>query len=609
MAGKAKTAEDKLLRFQAKYPDDKLNAYVLTYLGDIAMDNVDTAAAVKCFRECLERFPDGRLQDDCRFGLARALERRDQYDEAERLYRAVAGKPENTLADDAQFHLAVLLYITGKYTASIETYSAFETKFVESRWRPKARLGRGWALMKLGRLKDAESAFRELFDTPGVETEISVEAGYWLGMVRREQEDWPGAAETFEKLLAKDPPAEMAAEAALVRGRILQRLRLSDQALIMYDMVIEKYPKSRQHPQALLSAARLRAELRQLSDSAALYERFVEQYPDTPQLESALYQWAWVLSDQGKQSESAELFERLRKNYGQRRYGADATFRLAQRALDAKDYQRAGKMVDEVLAGRPDDRTRENAMYLRGRIAVAQEQWRQVAGAFEALLEAFPETSNKLQAEFWIAEATYRQEDYQQAARLFDQLAEQIRGRPEQWLAAVLLRQAQILSQKGDWSGAYAIASKIEAKYPNFKQLHEADYLIGRCRHARADFQGARGAFRKVIRSKTGEKTETAAMAQWMIGETFFHQKDYKTALRAYLRMEILYDYPTWQAAALLQAGKCREKLGQRHEAAKLYKRVLKVYPDTIFAKMAEKRAADNPANSLTPEAGRVRRR
>ena len=34
--------------------------------------------------------------------------------------------------------------------------------------------------------------------------------------------------------------------------------------------------------------------------------------------------------------------------------------------------------------------------------------------------------------------------------------------------------------------------------------------------------------------------TETAAMAQWMIGETFFHQNNYDEALRAYSRVEIL---------------------------------------------------------------------
>ena len=79
-------------------------------------------------------------------------------------------------------------------------------------------------------------------------------------------------------------------------------------------------------------------------------------------------------------------------------------------------------------------------------------------------------------------------------------------------------------------------------------------------------------------------------MAQWMIGESFFHQKNYEAALREYLRLEILYAYPTWQAGALLQAGKCRQQLGEAKEAADLYQRILKNYPNTTFAGEAAQR-------------------
>jgi len=57
-------------------------------------------------------------------------------------------------------------------------------------------------------------------------------------------------------------------------------------------------------------------------------------------------------------------------------------------------------------------------------------------------------------------------------------------------------------------------------------------------------------------------------MAQWMIGESYLHQKKYHDAIRAYLRGEGLYDFPKWQAVSLLQAGKCYEALGQWREAA-----------------------------------------
>jgi len=85
-------------------------------------------------------------------------------------------------------------------------------------------------------------------------------------------------------------------------------------------------------------------------------------------------------------------------------------------------------------------------------------------------------------------------------------------------------------------------------------------------------------------------------MAQWMIGESFFHQKNYEAALREYLRLEILYAYPTWQAGALLQAGKCHELLGETKEAGELYQRILKTYPNTPFAEQAQGRL-QNPGS------------
>ena len=92
-----------------------------------------------------------------------------------------------------------------------------------------------------------------------------------------------------------------------------------------------------------------------------------------------------------------------------------------------------------------------------------------------------------------------------------------------------------------------------------------------------------------MILSAAGAKTETAAMAQWMIGETYFHQKNYQAALREYLRLEILYAYPDWQAAALLEAGKCHQRLGEATQAAELYRQILKDYSKTSFAEQAAK--------------------
>jgi TolA-binding protein len=107
---------------------------------------------------------------------------------------------------------------------------------------------------------------------------------------------------------------------------------------------------------------------------------------------------------------------------------------------------------------------------------------------------------------------------------------------------------------------------------------------------SRAEFDQARGAYERVIRSTTGAKTETAAMAQWMIGETFFMEEKYNSAIKAYLRVEALYSYPRWQAAALLQAGKCHEMIGQWTEAVALYSQIVNDYAATTIAAKADQR-------------------
>ena len=136
-----------------------MNSYVLPYLGDVALSAGDAAKAAAYFRDGLKRFPEGRLQDDCRFGLGRALEKQNQTEEAERLYLAMAGKPASRLADAAQFHLGALQYAAGRYDQAVESFSAFEGRLAASSWQPNARLGCGMSLLKLNRPAEAAKQF------------------------------------------------------------------------------------------------------------------------------------------------------------------------------------------------------------------------------------------------------------------------------------------------------------------------------------------------------------------------------------------------------------------------------------------------------------------
>ena len=79
-------------------------------------------------------------------------------------------------------------------------------------------------------------------------------------------------------------------------------------------------------------------------------------------------------------------------------------------------------------------------------------------------------------------------------------------------------------------------------------------------------------------------------MAQWMIGESFFHQKRLEEALAAYQRCQRNFNCATWQAASLLQAGKCQQLLGRVGEAQAAYREVTADFGESSFAQEAGER-------------------
>ncbi len=96
----------------------------------------------------------------------------------------------------------------------------------------------------------------------------------------------------------------------------------------------------------------------------------------------------------------------------------------------------------------------------------------------------------------------------------------------------------------------------------------------------------------------TRHQGPTAARAQFQIGQCLFARQRYKDAVRELLKVDILYAYPQWSAAALYEAGRCFEKLSQTAEARQQFKTVIDKYGDTRWAALASKRMATATAES-----------
>jgi TolA-binding protein len=399
------------------------------------------------------------------------------------------------------------------------------------------------------------------------------------------------SAATFERVLRDYSDSPLAAEAAMMRGQALAQQGEHNAALAAYRLVIDKHTESPQLPAALLAAGRLYDSLDQDHEAAELLARLVSDFPDFAQRDTAIYALGWALADQEKHDEAQAQFAKLTDDFPASPYWADATYRLAQHAARQKDHARAAELADRIIAAQCPAEIHEHALYLRGQSAAALGQWNDVTQQMEKLLEEHAATKFRPQAEFWLAEADFRQNEFARAREKFERLAD-AEDLDQRWALQVPLRIVQCLVQERRWAEAIERAEAAIADEANDGQRHEFDYLIGRALASQGKLADARAAYERARAAPHAAGSETAAAAQWLIGEAFFHQKNYAAALAAYQRCSGHSGHPRWQAAGLLQAGKCRLLLGQTQLAIADFQKLADELGDTPYAAEARQRLA-----------------
>ncbi|MBX7075337.1 MAG: tetratricopeptide repeat protein [Pirellulales bacterium] len=450
----------------------------------------------------------------------------------------------------------------------------------DNAWIATAQLAE--AALAAGETDFAEELFGRL-TVDGAPAEFVARGLFGQARIAARAEKYEAADECLAELSKRCPESPLEGDAALLRAGVLEKLDRIDEALHLYLQVRRTREGTPLAARATYGAARAHRRARQYAEAANLLAELVELSDPPGGRDQLLYEQGLTLVQLEQIDGAAKVFNHIHCDHRDSAHWADATYRLAEFSQRKGDYDAAGQLLEDLLNEPQAKALWDYALYLRGQIAAEQGEWTKSADLMERLLADCPESKLRPEAKFWRAEALFRAGDVEGARRAFDRLAGELADHPTSWQPTVRLRRAQLMVAQKDWPGAQELLEGFDSEYPEFQQQHEVDYLRGRCLANDALFEEAREAYRQATRSAAG-KTETAAMAQWMIGETYFHQKNYRAAIKEYLRVEILYAFPTWQAAALLQAGKCHELLGERDAAAELFGRLLKSYPETEFA-------------------------
>ena len=202
-----KAAEAEFLAFLVKSPEDTLREYALPYLGDTQLRLGKAEPAAQSFQQSIKLFPQSKMLDDSRFGLAKTLDAQQKYPEALDLYRQIAANRTGLRAAQSQLQVAVRLFESKDYPGAAKAYADLEKNFPESKYIPTARLNAGYAFYEM---KDFKSAVTQ-FELAASDPEQAPVASYWRGMSQKQIGDLAAAVATFKPAFEahqKNPIAE-----------------------------------------------------------------------------------------------------------------------------------------------------------------------------------------------------------------------------------------------------------------------------------------------------------------------------------------------------------------------------------------------------------------
>jgi TolA-binding protein len=535
--------------------DAKADAQLL--LGTDLAEQDELGEAVRALEAALAAQPKGRQADEALLLLGHVYYRLHNTAKAqETLHKLVAEFPESKLLERAHYRLAEYAAAGGDAKTAAAEYRLVAEKWPDGPLAPHALNGQGWALFDSGDFAAAEAALDALL-AKYPQHKLAPRARYARGMARQQLGKFPEAAADLAAFL--DTPDAAAAEKSDARF-----------TLGLCQVALKKWP-----------------------EAAATFQTLLKQDPNYASADKALYELAWALKADGKEREATEAFTQLVKQCPASPRWAESQFHVGQAAFKAGDFHAAATDYAAALDKAGKSELAEKAAHNLGWAYYRLDNAAEAQKTFHMQRETWPRGPLAADALFMEAECLFQLKKYPEALAAYQQVKD---PSSKDFQALVLLHSAQALGQlkaqgaaerRQSWQKSLDLLDRAVKEFPDSLYLPEMLYQRGWALQNLDRLEEAAAEYDQVL-TKTSD--ETAARAQFMIGEIQFQQKRHKEAVTSFFRVVYGYNYPQWQADACYEAARCFEVLQKQSQAIKQYQELVDKFPKSDKVPLAKER-------------------
>lgn len=625
--------------FLKKYEDHARAPSIAYLVGENQFLAREYDDAVGAFGTFLDDYPNDPQRDNARFRLGMAYYHLDRVDEARTLLTEIADGAKtsqqfrNALlalgdmsfrserwsdaeqlltdflsygvdqpsADDALLKLGLSYARTTQPNKALAAFDTLIAEAPESHHLAQAIFERGQALVALGSHDAARQAFETLLDE-SPEGDFAVHALNHLGALASERGDYAVAATYYGQVASQSDTGDLTGEALFQAGQALVSARQFEQATQRFTRLLDKHQNHRRVPEA--TALRAVALARNDEHDQALREiNRVEQRHASrlhpPLIAAILYEKAWCLRETDHIDDATDAYRQLLDQHGDELLHNHALLELAEIESQAEQYSSAAELLRELQqradgGAVPQTQLIERGLYRLGVCEFRMDNTAEASRLLEAFISTFENSDLVPSASLMCGEALYRQSDFSRAAAHMQRVVDEY---PEDdACAASLLRLGECYAMMQQWDESRQQFELHRQRFSDSEFWFQAQFGIGWALDNTGEHEAAIAAYQPVV---DGYQGPTAARAQFQIGECLFAQRKFEEAARQLLRVDILYAYPQWSAAALYEAGRCFLELGSPVQARKHFELVRAQHGDTQWAQLATQRLNDLARTSL----------
>jgi len=542
-SGKYAEAEQSFAKVLTEHPKFELAESSWHYLGLAQYDRgrfaekpedkrAALARAGETFAKLAAGYPQGPHTAQALFLRGESQYLLEQRDAAIKSYREQLEKfPRDASRPEVLYALGVAQQEAGQNDAAGQTFDAYLKDYGKHKDQADVVLRRGDLLLAAGDAKAAAERFQAAAATPGFER--APQALLRLGAAQFQQRDYAQAAATYARVVEKFPqsteaPAarlsagnslylagdydkarkwfaqamtgggDVAAEAAHWTARSYLKQGKPEQALAIADKALAANKGGPHQVSLLLDRADALYETpARRKEAAELFREIARNHASDAQAPQALYMAGFSALGASDYVAARDSAVQFLETHEQHALATDVNLVLAESQLQLQDYDQAAALFQKLASANPQ--------------RAEAEAWRVRAGLSLFLAKKYPQSTALLEAALpklkspdAIAEARYivgsAQLEQGQAAAAAEQLQAALAAQPKARQAdEILLALSRALRLDNKLPASAAAAQRVIEEYPQSLLLDRAWFRLGEASYAAGDYAKAAGAYDQVL--------------------------------------------------------------------------------------------------------------